>query len=167
VTYDSSAEAPTVFDLEGFSASTVTALTETFEQGEGSTFQNDRAEIELQSSFLIRALRTANARRVLETGTHKAHFGYLAKLAVPDVQLDTFGLDQDSRRCVERLNDLFGPFATFWPGDTKRTLAAFAPAYPIDFAWVDGGHDRATCTSDLDRCARLLVPHVCVDDVNG
>lgn len=160
-------DAPTVFDLDGFSAAVVKALTDTFLQGEGSTFQNDRAGIESQSRFLIRALRSSRARRILETGTHKAHFSYLARLALPHVRVDTFGIDPDSLRCVELLNEKLGRFVTFWPGDSRRTLADFAPAEPMNFAWIDGGHDRDTCASDLQHCDRLSIAHVCVDDVRS
>ncbi|MCO5171173.1 MAG: class I SAM-dependent methyltransferase [Planctomycetes bacterium] len=164
-------QAPSVFDLPGFAPELVQALTDAFEQGEGSTFQNSRAGIVEQTRFLLAALRAAAPRRVLETGTHKAHFCYLVRLACPDARIDTFGLDPESQRCVDLLNARLGPpLVTFHPGDSKATLAAFEAREPeetIDFAWVDGGHDLATCSRDLEHCARLRVPHVCVDDVRG
>lgn len=159
--------APTVFELAGFSLEVVEALTESFDQGEGSLFQNDPAEVEAQSRFLIRALRAANATRILETGTHKGHFSYFARLVRPDVQVHTFGLDEGSRIAVNLLVARFGPFVDFHLGDSKESLPRFTPPAPIDFAWIDGGHDLATCLSDLEQCDRLEVPQVCVDDARG
>lgn len=158
---------PTVFDLPGFSPQVVAELTAAFEQGEGSTFQNSEPEIRLQSRLLIRALRAAQARTVLEVGTHKAHFCYLVKLALPEARVETFGVDRKSQVAVDLLNERFGRFVTFHGGDSKATLPAFAQPAPVDFAWVDGGHDLATCLSDLEQCARLGVDHVCVDDCAG
>ncbi len=158
---------PSAFDLPGFSLAVVRELTEAFEQGEGSTFQNHPAGVVEQTRFLISVLRGAAPTRVLETGTHKAHFCYLVRLACPGVRVDTFGIDPESQRCVDLLNERLGPFATFHLGDSKITLPAFRPDGPIDLAWIDGGHDLATCGQDLAQCARLGVPHVCVDDVRG
>ena len=160
-------EGPSVYDLPGFCPAVVAELTACVEQGEGSTFQNAEAEIRAQTRFLIEALRTAAPRTVLETGTHKAHFIYLVKLARPDAVVHTFGLDSSSQLAVDLLNRRFGGFVTFHPGDSRATLPAFRPSARIDFAWVDGGHDRAICLSDLKQCDRLEVPHVCVDDYTG
>lgn len=161
------APGPSAFELPGFSLAVVRELTEAFEQGEGSTFQNHPGGVVEQTRFLISVLRDAAPARVLETGTHKAHFCYLARLACPGVRVDTFGIDPESQRCVDLLNERLGPFATFHLGDSKVTLPVFQPDSPIHFAWVDGGHDLATCGQDLAQCARLRVTHVCVDDVRG
>jgi hypothetical protein len=155
---------PSVFDLPDFSPDLVADLLGAYEQGEGSTFQNAPWEIARQTRYLIGVLRTVNARRVLEIGTHKAGFCYLLKLALPSATIDTFGKESESARCVAILNGRLGDFATFHEGDSKATLPAFVPDSPIDFAWIDGGHDEKTCLSDLRNCDRLRIPHVCVDD---
>lgn len=155
------------FDLPGFSFELVSMLTHSFPQGEGSTFQNAGDEIVSQTSFLIELLRSVRPAHLLETGTHKGHFCYLARLALPEVRIDTFGIDEGSQRCVDLLNRRLGAYVTFRRGDSKATLSSFHPDYPIDFAWVDGGHDRETCLSDLESCRRLAIPHVCVDDYLG
>lgn len=153
-----------VFALPGFDASVVSELTSLFVQGEGSTFQNAPSETQRQTAFLLRILRNSGASRILETGTHKGHFGYFLKLAVPTARLETFGIDPDSSRAISYLNQRFGDFARFHLGDSKETLAEFESETPFEFAWVDGGHDRETCLSDLLNAARLGVAHVCVDD---
>lgn len=152
-----------VFSLHGFSPALVAEL-DTFEQGEGSLLQNSQQGIVLQTRFLLAVLRQAAPRHVLETGTHKGHFCYLVRLALPGVEVDTFGLDPGSQRSVDLLNARLGLYARFHPGDSLLTLPDFDPPYLIDLAWIDGGHDLATCLSDLRQCERLRIGHVCVDD---
>lgn len=153
-----------VFALPGFDPSVVVDLGRLFPQGEGSTFQNARTETGVQTDFLLRILRLCEPKTVLETGTHKGHFGYFLRLAAPGAHLETFGIDPGSQLAADYLNDRFGDYVRFELGDSKVTLKAYAPPAPVDFAWIDGGHDYATCLSDLGHCARLAVPHVCVDD---
>jgi len=153
-----------VFALPGFDPSVVVELSRLFPQGEGSTFQNARSEIGIQTEFLLRVLRSCEPGLVLETGTHKGHFGYFLQLAVPGARLDTFGIDPGSQLAADYLNDRLGGFVRFELGDSKVTLQSYSPTEPICFAWIDGGHDYATCLSDLEHCARLAVSHVCVDD---
>ena len=155
-----------VFDLPNFSEEVMSKLLDTFIQNEGSTFQNKREETILQTEFLSKILTEINPVFVLETGTHKANFDYFCKLVLPNVQIVTFGNNKKSQECVEYLNKLFGTYIKFILGDSKITLLTCESNAPIDFAWIDGGHDYKTCMSDLLNCSRLNIEHICVDDYN-
>ena len=94
-------------------------------------------------------------------------FCYFAHLNAPFAKIDTFGNILESRDSVKILNQEFGDYITFHLGDSRTTLSNFCPAYQIDFAWVDGGHDLETCSSDLLNCDRLRIPRILVDDYRG
>ena len=155
-----------IFEHEKFSEDVMKELNMTFVQDEGSTFQNKREQTIIQTAFLAEILTNINAKFVLETGTHKANFDYFCKLILPDVQIVTFGNNAKSQICVDYLNNLFGRYIAFIQGDTNITFPKCDTSRPIDFAWVDGGHNYKTCMSDLTNCARLKIPNICVDDYN-
>ena len=50
----------------------------------------------------------------------------------------------------------------FYEGDSRDTLTGLET--PVQFAWIDGGHDTPSVRSDLQHCRRLRVPFVALDD---
>ena len=123
--------------------------------------------VRAQVSFLATLIRQSNVKRILEAGTHKAMFCYVAYLCNSAIIIDTFGNLQESQKAVDVLNCEFGKYIRYHLGDTRRTLRDFSPEYQIDFAWVDGGHSFDVCFSDLVNCHRLNIPSIAVDDYKG
>jgi hypothetical protein len=117
-----------------------------------------------QIIFLASIIKQINAKGVLETGTHKAMFCYIAYLCDSSISIDTFGNLPASQENVGILNQKYGKYIEYHLGDSKITLKDFSPGYQIDFAWVDGGHSFETCLSDLVNCSRLGIPSIAVDD---
>lgn len=132
--------------------------------GEGGLLDMMDLRARTQINFLASALKRTNAKRILETGTHKAMFCYLAHLCNESVTIDTFGNRPESQKAADILNQRYNNFITFHFGDSRQTLSAFSPDYRIDFAWVDGGHSFEVCYSDLVNCARLKIPDIAIDD---
>lgn len=117
-----------------------------------------------QVNFIASIIKQRNVKRILETGTHKAMFCYIAYLCNNLVSVDTFGNLPESVKAVEALNQKYGGYIQFHLGDSSQTLNDFAPNYQFDFAWVDGGHSFEICLNDLSNCARLEIPNIAVDD---
>jgi hypothetical protein len=117
-----------------------------------------------QVNFIASILEEAHPKRILETGTHKAMFCYIVHLYDDSARIDTFGNLDESRRSVDVLNKRYGEYIRYHLGDSRNTLAQFSPAYPVDFAWIDGGHSYEVCKSDLFHCDRLQIPHIAIDD---
>lgn len=119
-------------------------------------------------------LKQNNIQYVLETGTESGMFSYFARCVNPDIKVVTFGMneghnpttDKRSEVCTGFLNKTFGNYIEYIEGDSRNTLTNFIPKIVIQFAWVDGGHTRDICMSDLNNCKRLHIPHICVDDYN-
>lgn len=129
--------------------------------------------MEEQISFISEVVKKNNIECVLETGTESGLFCYFIKCLIPNVKVFTFGLDgskdfgendQRGKKCTDFLNSKFGNYITFIEGDSKETLTSFTCYDKIDLAWIDGGHDIETLTSDLNNCKRLNIPNICVDD---
>lgn len=137
--------------------------------GEGGLFYNPiTAGAIIQAEFLMEILRDVQPRRIIETGTHMGHFCYLAKLTIPTVEINTFGIDPRSEQCIKNLNKFIEtPEIKFYKGDSTKTLMEFAannkPLH-YDFAWIDGGHTKEVCLSDLRNVAILGTTHICIDD---
>jgi predicted O-methyltransferase YrrM len=120
--------------------------------------------VRAQVNFISALIHQNNAKKILETGTHKAMFCYVAYLCNSAVTIDTFGNLKESQKAVNILNHKFGEYIRYHLGDTRKTLKDFSPEYQIDFAWVDGGHSLEVCYSDLKNCHRLNIPSIVVDD---
>jgi len=120
--------------------------------------------VRTQVNFIATLIRQSNAKKILETGTHKAMFCYVAYLCNRVLTIDTFGNLQESQKAVDVLNREFGEYVRYYFGNTRKTLKDFSPEYQIDFAWVDGGHSIEVCFSDLVNCHRLGIPSIAVDD---
>jgi len=132
---------------------------------EGCLFDEmNSLRVRTQANFIVSAIKETGARKVLETGTHKAMFCYLLHLCNSEIMIDTFGNLAESQLAVDILNNKYGPFIKYHFGDSRQTLGSFSPQYQIDLAWVDGGHEYGVCFSDMENCARLKIPHLIVDD---
>tara|TARA_Y100000034_G_C6698781_1_gene308045 strand:+ start:60 stop:680 length:621 start_codon:yes stop_codon:yes gene_type:complete len=135
---------------------------------EGSTFgwfSKDRDSQMGQIEFHKKILTKLNPSVILEIGTHKANYCYMAKTFLPDVKIYTFGIDDWSKKCVNAVNSYFKEnFITFIHGSSIKTLPLFETTDKIDLAWVDGDHSKATCLSDLKQCDRLNINNIMIDD---
>lgn len=140
-------------------------LAATYDTVEGNMLERaDPRTTAAQVEAVRYALRLARPRAVLETGTNKSLFGYVLSQLARDVTLHTFDGDPRAAAGVELLNAGQSHVrSVFTLGDTKQTLAEL-DAEGIGFAWIDGGHDEATATSDLLHAARLSVPLIACDD---
>jgi len=117
-----------------------------------------------QIIFLAAIIKQINAKRILETGTHKAMFCYVAYLCDSLISIDTFGNLPESQKAVDILNQKYGKYIQYHLGDSRQTLNNFSPGYQIDFAWIDGGHSFEVVSSDLSNSARLKIINIAVDD---
>jgi len=107
-------------------------------------------------------------KTVLEIGTYKSMYPYFLKKNLSDVKVHTFGINEESQKCVDLVNQHFKEnFVTFYAGDSTKTLTEFEPEDIIfDMAWVDGGHTYNVAYSDLVNCARLEIPEILIDDID-
>ena len=108
---------------------------------------------------------TVGARRILETGTGNALFGYALSLFVNHVKLFTFDRDARCLEAVELLNQSQTAVRVhFTPGDSKETLARFDESV-VDLACIHGANDFATTLSDIDHSMRLQAKSILVNDI--
>ena len=151
---------------------------------EGSTFNYPARNLDgdkdwlIQTYFKISVLEKVNPRMILEVGTHRGDFCYLAKLVCPKVKIFTFGWDEESRDCIEILNDYFKEdFIHFCHGDSTVTMPTFfnktsnsksfnRVLQDIDLAWIDGGHHFDVAFSDIMIACKTGIPYIMVDDCN-
>lgn len=138
---------------------------------EGSTFHWGSGEekmMELQMNFIIKTLKNINPKIVLETGTNKANFVFLAKTILPFCQIYTFDLHEWCGHKVELVKQYFKTEDIYYTmGDTTHTLNdAKFKNISFDFAYVDGGHSYHVALSDLEACSKLNIKYIMVDDYN-
>jgi predicted O-methyltransferase YrrM len=140
-------------------------LRATYETIEGNLLEvTDERVAEAQIEALRLGIARTAPRRVLETGTAKGFFGLLLSQVTTDLTLYTFDGNPRSAAAVELLNDGQDHVrAVFTLGDTKHTLSQL-DVDGIGFAWIDGGHDLATASSDIAHAMRLAIPLIAVDD---
>jgi predicted O-methyltransferase YrrM len=118
----------------------------------------------LQLLFVFTVLKAIMPRSLIEIGTHRANFCYLAKIALPECKITTFGIDPKSAQAVEAVNEKIGT------RDIEVVLGNSLETVPLhegkfDMAWVDGGHDFNTALQDLENCAKKVIPFIMVDDI--
>jgi hypothetical protein len=149
----------------------VQSLLNAYGQNEGSIFQWSDSDSSLEEDkkhilFHEKIFKTLKPKAILEIGTHKANYSYIAKVNLPDVKVWTFGLEPESQICVDILNEHFNEkYITFIQGDSKVNLPKVVlKNVSFDMAWVDGGHDNYTAISDLNECKRLNIKNILVDD---
>lgn len=139
---------------------------------DGSTFYYDSGDVsgDLESMRVqvlshVQVLDELKPKRILEIGTHKAQYCYLAKKVLPEVKIVTFGIDAPSQTCVDMVNDYYGEnFIDFHCGDSVEVLSEYNSEEFFDLAWVDGGHSYEVASSDLINCARLGIKTILLDD---
>ena len=139
---------------------------------DGSTFYYDSGDVSgdldsmrVQVLSHVQVLEEVKPKRILEIGTHKAQYCYLAKKVLPEVQIVTFGIDAPSQTCVDMVNEYYGEnFVDFHCGDSVEILSEYTTDKQFDLAWVDGGHSYDVASSDLANCARLGITTILLDD---
>lgn len=132
---------------------------------QGNLLYGDTPQRTEQLRFLTEVIQKVKPRHIVETGTHWAGFCYFVLMLDKTIQIDTFGINEGSQEAVNILNEYFKvDNVRFHLGDSCKTFSVFTPEYPVDFAWIDGGHKEEICFSDLCNCARLKIKHVCCDD---
>jgi len=139
---------------------------------DGSTFYYDSGDVSgdldsmrVQVLSHVQVLEEVKPKRILEIGTHKAQYCYLAKKVLPEVQIVTFGIDSPSQTCVDMVNEYYGEnFIDFHCGDSVEILSEYTTDKQFDLAWVDGGHSYDVASSDLANCARLGIDTILLDD---
>ncbi len=156
----------TAFNFSKIDVKLINELRETIPlNDEGYLFEDfNGLRTRTQIIFLASIIKQINAKRILETGTHMAMFCYMVYLSDSSISVDTFGNLAASQKNVDILNQKFGEYIKYHPGDSRITLKSFSPGYKIDFAWIDGGHSFEVCMSDLLNCRRLGIPSIAVDD---
>lgn len=137
--------------------------------GEGNSLEHtDDGTATAQIAFFCYLIMNIQPQKILETGTNKGLFAYLlSNIVTEPVTLYTFGIQPQSKACVDFLNgaqQMVG--IQFYLGDSKQTMAAFFEN-DIQLAWVDGGHDEETAYSDIKHCIRLNIPFIAIDDLNN
>jgi hypothetical protein len=138
---------------------------------EGATFYWDPIEqhmMHLQSDFIIKTLNSINPETILETGTNKANFVFLAKTILPKCKIYTFDINGWCGHKVNLVNEYFkSGDIIFTAGDTTQTLKdPNLKNIKFNLAYVDGGHEYKVAYSDMVSCADLNIDYIMVDDYN-
>lgn len=148
-------------------------LLQVFPHPEGSMFSaGSTSNINILDRELSRidviceSLINLNPKNILEMGTHKAEFCYLAKLYLPNCSITTICELEQSRICVDMVNDYFGEdFITFICDKSPDCWSRINLDSNFDFGYVDGGHDVEPCYADLVNFAKLKIPFFMIDDI--
>ena len=152
----------------------VNHLLKTFPHPEGSMFSagglldinipvRELSRMDVICEYLI----NLKPNNILEMGTHKAEFCYLAKTCLPNCFITTICELEQSRVCVDLVNEYFGEnFITFICDKSPQCWDRIVLDSNFDFGWVDGGHDSEPCYADLVNFAKLGIPSFLVDDTD-
>lgn len=121
-----------------------------------------------QISFFKYALNIIKNQNIegclLEVGTNKGFFGYIASTILGQRTLHTIDLNMESSKVVPILAKM-GMNVIFNCGDSTHILNDYKIDEPVAFAWIDGGHKYEEALSDLRNAARLGAKYIALDDV--
>ena len=121
-----------------------------------------------QISFFKYALNIIKHQNIegclLEVGTNKGFFGYIASIILGQRTLHTIDLNMESSKVVPILAKM-GMDVIFNYGDSTQILNEYKIDEPVVFAWIDGGHKYEEALSDLRNAARLGAKYIALDDV--
>jgi hypothetical protein len=137
---------------------------------EGNLLQNGINEktTNAQISFFNYALNIVKSENVegclLETGTNKGFFGYIASTILGKRTLHTVDVNMESSKIVPILAKM-GMNVVFNHGDSTQILNDYKIDEPLAFAWIDGGHKYEEALADLRNAARLGAKYIAIDDV--
>lgn len=101
---------------------------------------------------------------LLEVGTNRGFFGYIASAILGKRTLHTFDINMESSKVVPILSKV-GMDVIFNCGDSTKILNDYRIDEPVAFAWIDGGHNYEEAISDLRNAARLGAKYIAVDDI--
>jgi predicted O-methyltransferase YrrM len=132
----------------------------------------------LETALLIAAMKSVSARRIFEIGTYRgATTLNLALNAPDDAEVYTFDLPPDEEieqhpEDVPFTREHFamdkpefagsrveGKIRVIMGNSLTEDLSRF---YPMDFIFIDGGHDEATVTADTVNAFKMVGPGGCV-----
>lgn len=145
-------------------------LCEAHSSPEGNLLQNIISEktSNAQISFFKYALNIVKNENVegclLEVGTNKGFFGYIASTILGKRTLHTVDVNMESSKVVPILAKM-GMDVVFNCGDSMHILNDYKIDEPVAFAWIDGGHKYEEALSDLRNAARLGAKYIALDDV--
>lgn len=132
----------------------------------------------LETALLICAMKSVGARRIFEFGTYLGATTLNLALNCPaDAQVYTFDLPPDAQIeqhpedipftrehfAVEQLafvgSQVEGKITRIAGNSLTEDLSRFRP---MDFIFIDGGHDLATVTADTKNALNMLRPGGCI-----
>ena len=131
----------------------------------------------LETALLIAAMKSAGARRIFEFGTYLgATTLNLALNAPEDGEVYTFDLPRGIQidqhpEDAPLTEEHFAVQAEFIGSPVEHKIKVLAGNslteelsrfYPMDFVFIDGGHDLATVTADTRNALRMLRPGGCI-----
>lgn len=132
---------------------------------EGALLNNPSSMGKLeQLNFFFNLFLEIKPKRIIEIGTNKGLFDLFVLHNFPDTIIYTCDLVPFSLKAVEILLKIFPQKIFFENVKSTDYFKKFDPSIPIDFAWVDGGHNYSNCLEDLINCAKLKIRAICVDD---
>jgi len=139
---------------------------------EGALLNNSDGCIQLQVELIERCLEKYRPKHIVETGTNKGYFSFIA-LSILDkypeeVLINTFDMNQFSANAVQIVNSTFNRHkVVFHLGDSTVTVKNFNPQKKVDLFFVDGGHTHYVATSDIKQAKRMNSPLILIDDTGG
>jgi predicted O-methyltransferase YrrM len=131
----------------------------------------------LETALLIAAMKSVRARRIFEFGTYLgATTLNLALNAPEDGEVYTFDLPRGIQidqhpEDVPLTEEHFAVQSEFIGSPVEHKIKVIAGNsltedlsrfYPIDFIFIDGGHDLATVAADTRNAVRMLRPGGCI-----
>jgi hypothetical protein len=130
-----------------------------FEYSDGETFDG----MDTQLEFLYNLITKIKPKNIIEIGTHCALFDYFCLSIDPEIKITTFGINPISKVNVDMVNKYFNTNnITFIEGDSVETFSNYNSS--ADLIWIDGGHSKRECSSDLQNAFRLNIKHILIDD---
>lgn len=115
-------------------------------------------------AFDILKLNKVTRGHLLETGTNKGYFGFIASQFFGPTVLHTFDLNPNSVKTVQILSQT-GMDVIFTCGDSTKELPKYNTTRPVIFSWIDGGHRYEEALIDLENAARLGSKFIAIDDM--
>lgn len=130
-----------------------------------------RSELNLRNSkigvdFMSSIIQEFKPTTLVETGTNYGSFGHVVYSNLDEFELLTCDLVEDSKRCVDFINDANGKenikfyhqMSTDFLNDLKTE------GKQVDFAWLDSAHNYDYLLQEMRLVGEMNVPLIVVDD---